>query len=59
MQTPYARSQQAVQDLMEVNLEGKANFYCNTSADNLMYIHSKGEKMRMDFAIGVQIYFMT
>lgn len=45
--------------MMEVNLEGKANCYCNTSADNLMYIHSKGEKMRMDFAIGVQIYFMT
>lgn len=33
----------------EVNLEGKANFYCSTNADNLMYIHSKGKKNTYGF----------
>lgn len=38
---------------MEVNLEGKVNFYCSMSVDNLMYIYLKGKKICMDFIIGV------
>lgn len=39
--------------MMEVNLEGKVNFYCSMSVDNLMYIYFKGKKICMDFIIGV------
>lgn len=34
---------------MEVNLEGKVNFYCSMNVDNLMYIYLKGKKNMYGF----------